>query len=1263
MPHLEIMHLTGDVERRELSKKQPLSIGSHASNDVVIDEEGIELMHCRIAWNKDGYEAVAAGTEGLDVNGNIVKRAKLKSGDVLRFGTIDLRFRDGEAVAKGEPKSDVPRFQDDVPKLKDVDFPPSFPPKESKPEKRSESKSRKPVSEEASWDALEALAAESRSEMPASEPDEEGSRPSRRGTGRGGAPTRQGAPAEKPSRGELRGRKEESEAASWDALEALAAESRADMPAAEQEDDAPAPPSSRGRPRPESEPASHSHAPAPAASAVAVAEPPPARAGSAVDPAMTNRLRQTLRRQQRRPGQEDTARSLLVWGLGGGAAILLLVAATFWLMISRQTVEDAFNEGKSLYEGGQYANAITSLTSFIAAYPRDKLAIEARLMRGMAELDVAVKTNNDYPGGLKQLRQFLNEFQDYPEFESRRPFVAETARIIALDSASLAGRTKNEELLRTSDEARGVFSSFAAKEVQPAELVAQIEKAKRQSQADILKYRVATGATESITSALKANDTLKAVTEWRNLVSRYAELRPDAKTMGLLRQILDAERARVTVEQLDVAAATDERPSDTDRPVSLVFHARSRIDEVSGGRAIPAVVKDCCYGIDTITGQPVWRRVIGLDVPFYPVIDAGSGAVLLFDTRSQELLKVDVNSGKLGWRVAIGERAAAAPLVVNGRILLPTDQGRVYGVGLADGAVQQRTSFSQPLSSLVLLPGEERVLVAGDREVFYTLNATTLECERVDYAGDGHPSGSIRAPLLAMGPYLLVCENSATANNCRMLLFRRGASGDFETAASATLAGLVVDPPVIRGQDLFVASTGQRVNTFTVSDVTGQPVLTTGPQYPGEAGRDAPIFLSAGPERQVWLASDAVRRLQVTGDKVVADQTIAAVGLATQPLQYVDRRLFSFRRRPFADAVTVTRMDRDTLVGDTQTVIGAGVLAATSFADDPNSLVVATGAGNVFRVQKPQWTVGGVVNDATDRLPLHEDLAEPLVAGPLDKGQLAVACGGPEPKLWVINRVGKVDRFVPLTYPPQGPPSLMGGWVLLPTAGRLKLAAVTQGQSQIEDFTLPTDEAATAEWRYVRSVSDNDAVAVLAKGDVLLVRHETSPRHYLNAVAKASLGARVLFRGDADQGLLAVADDANVVHLFETSGLAVRGERTLAGTISNDVWLAGGSLLVEVDHQRLVCLAAAGELPEKWTLPLDGASVAGRPLAVDGDLVIPLHDGRVLYVNGADGEVRKTVQTGQTLAGSPLAIGGDLLATTFDGSLVKLPAAAEPSTR
>ena len=80
-------------------------------------------------------------------------------------------------------------------------------------------------------------------------------------------------------------------------------------------------------------------------------------------------------------------------------------------------------------------------------------------------------------------------------------------------------------------------------------------------------------------------------------------------------------------------------------------HTYSGTGEVSVGRTVFAVAKDCCYGIDTITGEPLWRRVIGMDSPFFPIpVETSVSGVLLFDTNHNELTLLERRSGQLVWR-------------------------------------------------------------------------------------------------------------------------------------------------------------------------------------------------------------------------------------------------------------------------------------------------------------------------------------------------------------------------------------------------------------------------------------------------------------------------------------------------------------------------------------------------------------------------------------------------------------------------------------
>ncbi len=1165
MPYLEVVHLTGDIDRYELSTRQPVSIGSHSSNDIVIDDESVEMMHCRISWNKTSFEVVAAAVDGVELNGTIVQRANLESGDIIRFGSIDVCFHDSGM----EGQSD--------------DMEPEAAQAGSAPTSGAKSPAAR---RDMSWDALEALAGDDSDAFEEESVTEDVEY------------VDEAASFEEGDEGKQK----------------LSRQTEGDEQADEGE--------SR--------------------------------------PAVTSKLREALRKHQKRPGQEDTIRSPLVLGLGGGAAVLLLVGATFYFMINRQTTEEAFEAAKGAYTEGKYGQADQLFEEFLIQYPTHELANSARIYRGMAQVDRLVRTKKDYPAGLKQLREFISDFQDLEEFEDQRPFVAETARIISLDAAILAGRKKDPSLLETSKEARVIFGSYAAQDIHPQEMLSKIEQAARESQAAILKYRTTNTAVAKIEAALKNKDTATAIDSWRKLVGRYQDLRNDPKIKSLQVAVLQAERERTVLENIELKAESEERKSELPAPLSILFQARSRTDEVSGGRAAPVISDDCCYGIDTVTVMPVWRRVIGPNPPFFPVEDSSTASLVLYDSLADELLRIDRNSGQLHWRVALEHRPSAAPLISNGRVLLPTLGGFLYDIDLGNGSCFRRVQFAQPITTPVALPDGERLLVAGEGEFFYTLLQSSLECERVDYVG--HPAESIATPaiamtgtMLSMGPYVLVCQNNSTDETATLRVFDvTDMSQGMRQLATARVDGFVLDPPVIRGQDLFVPSTGERVSSFTVSDAPGQPILTPGPVFTGEGNYDGPIFLSTGPERQVWMASSSVRRLQVSGDELKPDQKTTAIGAASQPLQYVDRRLFSARRRLFTNAVTVTRIDRDAMQSDAQAVLGAKLIGWSIFAGESPSIVVGNEAGIAMRLVPENWHQGGLLTEGAERLPLHEDLAEPLFAAGMDKGQLAIAAGGPEPKMWVLNRVGKIDRFVPLLGGPVAEMSFMSGRVLIPMQGRVKLVSTASGQPTVEDFTLPTDQQQSAVWKSVLAINKTDAVGVTESGEVLLLRYQTSPRHYLGKVSSVQLPAEVYVQAAAHDGQVAIADGQSVLHLFNASNLEEVGQRKMPQAVSNRVWMSEDVIYVETARETLHCLNRDKTLSDRWSLPLSGASLAGAPVNYSGQVIVPLHDGRIVLVDPKTGKAARTIETYQGLASEAFLIGSDVLIATSDGSLLHL---------
>lgn len=1194
MAHLDIAFLTGDVERHELSKQQPVSIGSHSSNDICVDEDGVEMIHCRIAWNKTGFEAVSAGVDGIDVNGSLVQRAMLSAGDVLRFGSVDITFQ-----GEGTPVGDGTASEGEV--------------------------GLKPITDEVPAAGKKALAA------PPAE-DSGSSKTSKKKEGSSTRRKRSAPPAEETIEADAVDNLFEDD--DWEevsGLDALAAESRVDTPAR------------RALPGREGEVARSEdfEEPKPAAD---VEEPEPKPKDS-----LNERFRQSIRSQKHRPGEEDTLRSPLVLGLGGGAAVLVLVGFTFYFIAGRQTTQTQFEAAKQLFDEGKFAPAIEEFENFLVDHPRGSFSDQARLLMDQARIDQNIKgAVPKWPEGLEALRGFVGEHRDDDDFNDYVAGVWERAGAIALGSATRAGKSFDRSLLDVSDQAETILNTYIPKDSPPEQLLKDIDQMQRASAAAILRHETFTDALAALDEQLKQKQTMQALVTWRDLLVRYPDLAHDKELTSRLQKTLETERGLVQVEEVDRPGLTEERDSTGAKTISLIFRARSRTDQVSVGQAVPALAQDCCYGVDTVTGAIHWRRVIGLDTPFFPLKEPTLPSVILFDTNHQELLRLDQNSGALVWRQPIDEPAAGHPLLVEGQIYLPTASGSLYRIELDTGALSTRLRFPQAITGPALTDDGLRMVVVGDREVAYTLGRRPLECQSVSFLGQ--KPASVQAALLTMGPYVLMAENSEASRGRLRLIDTRNPETLTE-AASSDVAGLVLDTPVIRGKDLFVPSTSERVSAFTVSDEPGEAPLVAGPSFQVKGDQRSPIYLSAGPDRQLWMASSALRKLQLTSDALEADQNVVATGIASQPLQYTGGSLFNARRLPFADAVTLTQTDRDTLDSEWRVVLGARLIACSTYAGD-STIVCATEAGGLFRLSQDAWQKGGVADEA-ELLPLSPELKDPLLATPLADGQIAIAAGDPEPRVWVITRRAQIDRSYNLDSTLQLAPIPFGDRLLLAMPGRIQIARGT-AQLPVQDFALASDEARATVWRQILVVDENDLIAVTDTGQLIRVQYQTSPRSHLGEVSRIQLPAAVDFRGDLADGMLAIADSGNSVHLFDAASLDPVDEVQLPDTISNDVWLVGGRLYVETGQNELRCLKTEKGLKDVWPQPLalGGAGLSGPPVLQGSRLVVAERNGHVSAIDVETGDVTGTMDTGAPVSGGIVTLSGELLLPLLDGSLI-----------
>ena len=89
----ERVSLTWDGERREVEKRRVL-IGRSKECDVQLADPNVSRRHAEVRQEGASYWVVDLdSTNGIEVNGRRLKRAKLEDGDRITLGSTDMTFR------------------------------------------------------------------------------------------------------------------------------------------------------------------------------------------------------------------------------------------------------------------------------------------------------------------------------------------------------------------------------------------------------------------------------------------------------------------------------------------------------------------------------------------------------------------------------------------------------------------------------------------------------------------------------------------------------------------------------------------------------------------------------------------------------------------------------------------------------------------------------------------------------------------------------------------------------------------------------------------------------------------------------------------------------------------------------------------------------------------------------------------------------------------------------------------------------------------
>ncbi|WP_299468761.1 FHA domain-containing protein, partial [uncultured Gimesia sp.] len=428
MASLEVSFLSGKAQIIELSKQQPVSIGSHASNDLQIEGEGVATMQCRISWNKKGFEILAATSDGIEINGVMSGRSVLNDGDLIRIGEADILFVDEvDLLDLNAPLPDVSGEQESsMYDLKPVshhnlDFSVRTPAKPQEENRGTGPKSTKTPSPEKEPKAEKKKRTKTRNEKKSPSPEEE---------------LIPDDDLDLASAAELLTDREPDEPSQAPATAFL---SRSSEHASEESDTA-------------------------------------AQKEEKQTLSLKDRVRNRSSRNAVRPGERQIARSPLVLSLTGGMILLALIALTFWFIIGRDTAKRHYDAAVQEMDAGKYSQAIQLFEQFLENYSKSDYADEARILlsKSFVEKEISGSTPA-WNAGLEATNNFIKKHRDDSNFKELYPTLVDYGQKIAFGAVETASRTKERELLTVSKNAESILTRYSPQDAPPTDALAKIQ--------------------------------------------------------------------------------------------------------------------------------------------------------------------------------------------------------------------------------------------------------------------------------------------------------------------------------------------------------------------------------------------------------------------------------------------------------------------------------------------------------------------------------------------------------------------------------------------------------------------------------------------------------------------------------------------------------------------------------------------------------------------------------------------------------------------
>ena len=409
---------------------------------------------------------------------------------------------------------------------------------------------------------------------------------------------------------------------------------------------------------------------------------------------------------------------------------------------------------------------------------------------------------------------------------------------------------------------------------------------------------------------------------------------------------------------------------------------------------------------------------------------------------------------------------------------------------------------------------------------------------------------------------------------------------------------------------------------------------------------------------RLWIAGAKLSKFVIlpTGDRFQAEDLPDALeGSAFDgPLQVRGDFVIQVRRRAAQQGATVAAVNAQDGHVVWQTQVATPPAGEPIVDTEQKEIVVASQNGQVF--QLGQKAIDAGVQDSPleakgvprpIRIESHASIGNQISVF-ASHGQKVPA------GLLRLQSEGKTKTldWLPLPSPMASAPVPFANGLLCPLqVGQVVLIDPSSG-SVSATFQPPIELQQPVQWSQPGLDAGGKRFAIADRnGALYLVEVVAGDKQRLGKVAEVGPLPSPVVTAAAVVGKTVVVGTADGrLRPFSIPGLEKLPEIDLGEQTTWGPFVIGDCALVATEGGNLYCISADGK--RRWQSQEGQYLPVGRPLAVSDDVVLAMADGTVQRIGLGDGKVLGSVAVGQPLGAGPVTFGPRLLLTTYDGTLL-----------